>query len=390
MIIMFFSTVCRADIFVPGTSEDHPLRQTIAADRAGRYYAAPGVAWSPHETSVSAKKEDKIDALTRAAGLDDVDASFQKAFDDAFQNDRSVDNYSSQQNKLLLLSYSSPALADTIKHYRSIAMQRLLLEYDRLGRLEQAAAGPLEDLRMASDLKCLQAQSGLGLVQAMRECHKEHDFFKTLPLFTGDGSWSGKNNIHVVAAAVGMLGLPEANAGTRVAALSGDVVVGHSQFTVEFPTETFSSMAEHDQGIWERRWDGILKKQASRDDPTEKELAAVSLPGAPVMPIAVAALALLTPEERSEHVLRLSSYGARDAAEQECRRSLVLLKHASTLPKLTPVFREIILSRKDALEKSLEAEPDRVNGAPGYKVLLFDLMQAADHRRAELAGLLKD
>ena len=146
LIFLFLPVLCRADIFVPGRSEDRRLRETLVSDRAGRYYHALGIDWSSHETKVSDKDSDSASGLNRFTGLDDVDASFQKAFDDAFFNEKSFDRYRSAGNKLVLLSYASPALADAVKHYRSIAMQRLILEYARLGKMEALAAGPEDRL----------------------------------------------------------------------------------------------------------------------------------------------------------------------------------------------------------------------------------------------------
>ncbi len=380
-----------ADIFVNGPANNTALKEFVDDDRAGYYVHSPGLDQRPVGKSVSGRDSFSSGTLARDKDLYDLQGSFQKEFDASFSDPGTFDKYRSSRNSLLLLEYSSPSLADVIKHYRVMSLQRLALEQQRLADIEKASETSLDRLRMVSERECLREKQGMGLVKAMEECKRSSQPFDAITQLNGQGSLAdGRRNIHVVRDAVAMLGLAEKTAGEKTAALSGDVIITDSDYTEVLAKDTFESRLEYYRQKYAKFWQDALEGTASASSVRSgfgsvvQILPEISLPGVPVTEMFLKSLTLLEDPSRSLAVAKLSAYRAKAQTRQEYSDALVYLENAWRLPQMPAEFRAILQARMDFLKAVIARSGADSVDSDGYQAMLAGILQDADAARAAL------
>ena len=279
------------------------------------------------------------------------------------------------------MEYSSPALADVVKHFRMMTMERMLLEAQRLAVIEKGAEGPLDRLRMLSERDCLREKQGQGLVKAMEACQKASQPFDAITLINGQGSLSdGRRNIHVVRDALALLGLPEKTAPEKAAALSGDVVITDDDYTEILPKESFESRMETYRQKYIRKWQDAL----AQPDSSAAVLTELSLPGVPVTVHLLKNIGVLEQGARDMALAKLSSLLAKARARRDLDEVRVLLDMAARLPQLEQEFRVILLSHSDQMARVIARCPDEASDAEQYRVMITGLFSDADTTRQGL------
>ncbi len=384
VFLVIFPLPAKADIFVRGASTNDALREVLAKDRAGYYYHSPGL-----DTRQTQKKVSDLDSLssgtlTRDRGLYDVDGAFRKEFDESFSKDGSFDRYRAARNQLLLLEYSSPALADVIKHYRVMTAQRVALEQQRFADIEETTRSPLDRLRMLSERECLRGKQGEGLVSAMEQCKKDSQPFDALPLLNGQGSLAdGRRNIHVVRDAVALLGVLEKDIPDKVAALSGEVIVTDDDYQEVLPKETFAGRVEYYRQKIALKWKDALEKRA-RGESIGQSIPELALPGVPVTEEVFKSLLVLDGSSRGIAVVKLSALLARAQALNEYGDALMYLEHARQVPQLPEEFRKVLSARAEYVNAVVAHSESAAGVSEQYRVMLAGLLSDADTARAGL------
>ena len=375
------------DIFVQEPAANTALVEDVSNDRKGYYYHSLGVSLRPVDKKVSDLAALTSGVLTRDQSLEDVDGSFQKEFDESFSKESSFDRYRAASNKLLLLEYSSPALADVIKHYRVMTAQRVGLEQQRLAEIERRVQGPLDRLRSVSERECLHEKQGMGLVKAMEECKKSSQPFDALPLLNGQGSLSdGRRNIHVVRDALALLEFSEKDLVDKVPALCGDVIISDDDYREILAKETFAGRIEYYYQKSIRKWKEVLDQYA-RGTEISQHMSEISLPGVPVTDVIVKGLLVLNGAAQTGQIAKLSAYWARVQTHKEYGDALLYLDHARRLPNLSVEFRNILSARGDYLKEVMRRAGNREYEIDAYRAMLAGLLNDADIARA---GLLAD
>lgn len=386
-LLVVFPLSAGADIFVASAAGNTTFQDSIARDRSGYYLHSTGL-----DTRHPERKVSDIDAflsgtLIRDRGLYDVDGALLKEFDESFSSEGPLDKYKMARNKLLLLEYSSPALADVIKHYRMMTAQRVTLEQQRLAEIERGTQGPLDRLRLQSERECLREKQGEGLVKAMEECKRSSQPFDALALINGQGSLAdGRRNIHVVRDAVALLELAEKGLAEKVPGLSGDVIVSDDDYQELLATETFAGKVEYYRQKSSRQWQDTLDQQPGGLG-AGKIIAELSLPSVPVSDALIRSLGVLEGTPRALAIAKLSSYWARAQTLNEYGDALRYLELARQLPQLPVEFRTILSARIDYLNAVIARAGGNTGVSEGYRAMLDGIMKDADIARA---GLLAD
>ncbi|MBF0387715.1 MAG: hypothetical protein HQL20_07655 [Candidatus Omnitrophica bacterium] len=384
LVCCFLGVEARADIFVRGAAGNTAIKEMLTKDRAGYYYRSPGLDARQAENKVSDLDELSSGMLTRDRGLYDIDGSFNKAFATAFSKDGSFDRYRTARNNLLLLEYSSPALADVIKHYRVMTAQRLALDEQRLADIEKSTETPLDRMSRLSERACLRGKAGEGLVSAMQACKASAQPFDALPLVNGQGSLAdGRRNIHVVRDSLALLGFAEKNTADKVAALSGDVIITDDDYRQVLAKETFTSRVEYyrakSAGIWQDSMEDLANGAK-----VPQGLPELSLPGVPMTQVVLNGVMVLDAPSRAVVIAKLSSFWARAQTVQEYTDALMYLEYARQLPQLPGEFAAILTARAEYIKALLDRADSAGSLSEGYRTMLAGLMNDADHARAGL------
>lgn len=377
--ILLISMPARADIFAPAKNDVSAWNDELVNDRSGYYYHSSGVDIRQGEKKVSDQDKYSSGELVRDKSLYDLNDAFRKEFDHLFTSEGSFERYKSSRNSLLLLTYAAPALADVIKHYRTLTMMRLAMEERRLADIENGTATDLDRLRWQSERQCLREHQSEGLVKAMEACKKPADPFDNLPLLDGTTSLAdGRRRVHVVRDAVTRLGLDEKGAGERVAALSGEAVIADNEYAEVLPKETFSGKVEVSRKKFLQKWKDVL----ANEDNTG--LSDVSLPGVPVTKALVRHIKAMDQVTRGAALVKLSGYLAQAETAREFREAGAYLELAARLPGLPQVMREILRQKREWVQGQLTDAGTGVGWAEGYRAMLAGCVADADTARAEL------
>lgn len=384
LFLILFSGVSQADIFVQGAPSNASLSETLSKDREAYYYHSPGIDSRQVEKKVSDLDVLKAGNLTRDKSLYSYDIAFQKEFDDSFLKDPSFDKYRLSQNKLLLLEYASPALADVIKHYRVLTAQRVAIEEQRLADIERGTETRLDGIRMQSERECLREHAGEGLVAAMEKCKQSSQPFDALPLLNGQASLAdGRRNIHLVRDALGLLELSEKDIPDKVAALSGEVIISDDSYQEVLPKESFAQRVDFYRQKIAAKWKEILGA-AGAGNVQPKSFGELSLPGVPVSAAVITALKVLDMPSREVAVVKLSASLARYKAYEDYDEARMYLTDASLLPSLPAVFVRILRARSGYIDEVLSRTGGKDMMADGYRSMLADVVNDADIFRTRL------
>ncbi len=387
MGISLFAASASADIFAPSASGSAALREVLTEDRSGYYLHSPEVSPAGTEKKVSEADYFSTGVLKRDRGLYDVDAAFNKEFDASYTKESSFNKYKLARNSLLLLSYSSPALADILKHYRTMSAQRVALEQERLAVIEEGTQSALDRLRMLSERECIRQRQGEGLVRAMEACKGAVEPFDALSLLSDKKTLAdGRLNIHVIRDSIALLGLSEKTAGDQVAALSGDTVISSNDLKELLPKHTFESRVEYHQQKYLRKWRDLLRPEAERESglTAAQLMGEVSLPGVPVTEAMVRSFLIFDESMTGGLCAKLSSYLARAEARREYEESMIFIGLAQNLPQIPTEFKRIMSSRGGYLKGVVSRSGTEAEILEGYRSLLAGIMKDADTVRRRL------
>jgi hypothetical protein len=379
-----------ADIFEQGDPADAVLRKALAEDREAFYVSTPGLELKPVQERVSSLKSLASDGPGRPRGLRDMDKAFDLFLVEQLKKDRAYKGLVAPAHPLLLLEYSSPVMADIVKHYRMSAYERLAIEEGRLAQIEGATQGRGERLSRLSELGCLKANESRGLVEAMRLCQKSSRSFDALSDVAGGVSLSdGRRSIHVITQALQRLGLDKARI-DRIVAMTGEKIISADAQEDRLPETTFEGKVIHERDVFLGQWRQALKLLRSSDRLSVAKLEGLSLPGVAVTQAVVEDILLLEPAARELLILKLSSMQAFFAAQRSYWNAAKLLSVCAGDPGLPEEFRRIVQEKKDSLEQHVPGEDKGRDILTAYKEALAVSSRAADMARARLEQRSKD
>ncbi|MBF0485832.1 MAG: hypothetical protein HQL16_04885 [Candidatus Omnitrophica bacterium] len=391
-----FHSAC-ADIFEHVNPEDTVLRSALNADRSEYYFHSAGIDYEEVENSITLTDSASKRALSRANGLYNSDETLNKYL----KNDLSSSSYiptPDSNNPLLLLTYSSPAAADVVKHSRIAALERVSLEEARLREVEGASEGIVDKLAKLSEKNCLEANESQGLMNAMRTCRSEEGMFTWLKIDIGSGNGDpilGSGVLNVVSFGLKRLGFSD-NRIESIRGFSGDVTITKN---------TIKNVTIYKKGVWSSnktfknfyvwfkdickgykdKWDAALTAYQDSASVSDDDLKGLSFPGVPVTPQTFSGLSLLPKPARDVALIQLSSSAALVMAERLYREVASYLELAAQDPELPLEYRELILARKQyCLSEFDKLRADRESVLP-YKDLLAQLSQDSDVSRARLS-----
>jgi hypothetical protein len=373
----------QADIFEHGRPKDSALRDILVDDRQAYYVQTPGIDHQENEESISNVKFLRADVPARSRGLRDMDKAFDLYLREQLQKDRDYKNLVSLNHPLLLLEYSSPVLADVVKHYRAMSYERLGIEQARLGEISRSTEGRTERLSRQSERECLQRNESRGLVAAMRLCQNS---VKPLEMLTGmDGGTleDGRRNIHVVEQALSRLGFDKARI-DKIVDLTGDKIIFNDRYEDRLPETTFERRTAYTRQTFIRQWRDVLEKFHKTGRASPAGLEDLSLPGAPVTARVLSDLDLLDEHEREIVIFKFASHQAFVQTERAYRQAAGYLDLCLADPVLIEEFRRIIEEKRDFLFQVLSAAKKDREGVEGYKELLSSVAQSADVARERL------
>ena len=249
-----------ADIFERIRPSDTVLREVLSEDRADFYFQTSGLDRHEQAQHLSDVKGLDLDGMTRPNALRDMDAAFDKYLIKELRQDKDYRGYVSLRHPLLLLEYSSPVMADILKHYTAKVYARIAIEASRLSEVERAAEGRVERLSRQSERECLRSNQALGLVEAMRVCQKAPRPFDALTGVGGAVSLSdGRRRIHILVQALERLGLDKKHI-DRVVEIAGDQVISDDSYQDILPAATFNQKFDSAFEVQARRWRDALEK----------------------------------------------------------------------------------------------------------------------------------
>ena len=389
-LIVFFlmlpaMPLAHADVFERIRPADTVLREALKEDQADYYFRTPGIDQIWPQEKVSEVKALAVEGMTRPSALRDLDAAFDKYLIKNLRQDKDYQSYVSLRHPLLLLEYSSPVTADVLKHYRMAAYERLVMESARLSEVERGAEGPAERLSRQSERECLKANQGLGLVEAMRVCQKSVRPFDALTSLDGTVSLSdGRRRIHVVAQALGRLGLDKKHI-DQVIGITGDRVLSEDSYKDVFPAKTFLQGFNEARASKARRWREALAKFRATGKGTTAALEELSWPGVPVTARTLAGVDLLAHVPQGIMILKLADAGAFAEVDGLYLQADEYLNYCLADPALSSEFRQIVRDKQQALAYvRMVARADR-SDVLVYKELIAALAAHADTARTALA-----
>ncbi len=379
-----------ADIFERIRPSDTVLREVLSEDRADFYFQTSGLDRHEQAQHLSDVKGLDLDGMTRPNALRDMDAAFDKYLIKELRQDKDYRGYVSLRHPLLLLEYSSPVMADILKHYTAKVYARIAIEASRLSEVERAAEGRVERLSRQSERECLRSNQALGLVEAMRVCQKAPRPFDALTGVGGAVSLSdGRRRIHILVQALERLGLDKKHI-DRVVEIAGDQVISDDSYQDILPAATFNQKFDSAFEVQARRWRDALEKFQSSGRTTVAALEELSWPGVPVTARTLAGLDLLDGASRQIALLKLADAGALAAVEGLYRQAGEYLGYCLLDPALSQEFKAIVLEKKQGVENILAAAKSGRQDAGAYKELLAALAEHADIARKDLAARTAD
>lgn len=375
-------SVSRADVFSSSRSLNNDLRNVAAVDRAAYYYQTQGADYRKAVEKVSDLDKGETGQLQQAILLDDVDYGLRRDLQTALKPliaGRILDKVPANANDLLRLSYSSPALADIVKHYRVIGMQRLVLEEFRRLRSDVSLESLTERLRSASERECLRVHQTEGFVGAITACRKDREPFRYLPRIADKGNLTdGRRTIHVVRDSVGRLGLSKLGAGEDVANLCGDTVITNNDVREMFPKQTFASLADAARKKFLSVWEKSLADFVEDGDVSAGKLESLSLSGAPVTLTTFGELSMLDASARRLRILVFSSFLSMAQVRNQYVQAVEYLEYCLLLADLPEVYRAVMKEKKCFLEKVISVQSDEEDLSGRYKLAIGGLTDTAD------------
>jgi hypothetical protein len=373
-----------ADVFEQARPSDTALRERLIDDRAGFYWHTPGLDHEEKQEPVSDVVSRAASPQVRAAGLRDMDKAFDIYMLEQLRKDRDYKNQISLSHPLLLLEYSSPVLADIVKHYRMSTYERLAIDQARLGDIERETMSGTDRLSRQSERQCLGKNESRGLVAAMRLCQGAQGPFDALSgPASGVSLQDGRRRIHVLAEALARLGFDQARI-DKVIEIAGEIVLADRKYEDHLAAVSFDARQAGRHKAFIRAWQKILEKFSASGRAGPAGLEELSLPGVPVTTRTLADLVLLEEARRELVIFKLSSLAAFLQTAREYRQAAGYLRLCLDDPLLPEEFRHIIFGKKDFLADVLEAAQAGRNDLAAYQGLLAGVNDAADNARARL------
>jgi hypothetical protein len=356
----------------------------LADDRHAYYAQTPGTDHQENEERVSSVKALGVDVPVRPRGLRDMDKAFDMYLREQLQKDRDYKGSVALNHSLVLLEYSSPVLADVVKHYRMSTYERLGIEQARLAGIDRATEGRRERLSRQSEWECLQRNENKGLVAAMRSCQNSIKPLENLIAIEGGGSLQdGRRKIHVVREALSRLGFDKARI-DNIVEITGEKVLSNDRFEERLPESTFERRVVYARQTLIRKWREVLEKFRTAGRVASGSLEGLSLPGVPVTSKVLEDISLLDVHESDVTIFKLSSRQAFVQTERTYQQAVGYLDLCLRDPALVEEFRRIIEEKRSLLLETLtSAQKDRA-GDGAYKDLVASVADTADVVRERL------
>jgi hypothetical protein len=281
-------------------------------------------------------------------------------------------------NGLLLMSYASPAMADILKHYRSLALTRMNMEYARSAQKESLSSGTLELFYRASLDACLYQQRERGFLGGLEVCRKEpplgHIKDPTGQFVTTQRPWA------TLMDTLTRVGLN--NRAARLAvAIAGDVIIDPQGINEPSPTRTFFTETEARAKEQMADWTKMLKKFFETKRVSDIELDMLSWPGFQVTQSTVNDLLTLKETQRALFISRMVQLSASEDVKNDLQSALAALDRGIARCGANEAFKGILKTKKAVLAGVLADKKDKDAGFRASEALFEALSEDADTAR---------
>ncbi len=373
-----------ADIFEHIRPADALLREALGDDRSRYYVATPGVFYEPDAQAVSPLKKLSVDGLVRKKALYDSQTSLDMYLKEEFAARRVAGSDLPVQHPLVLLEYSSPVMADVMKHYRMSAYERLAMEQVRLSQIERSTETSRDRLSRQSERACLERNADKGLVAAMHVCMRATDPFDDLAGVDGRHSLQdGRRRIHVLAQAIERLGLDKKRV-EAIVGMAGDKVIADGGYEDVLPVKMFDELIQEQRQKVTKLWHQALDKYRRTGRVGAATLEGLSLPGAPVTLHTVADMALFDNALAATSILKLAFIQASWAVSDQYGQAAGYVEISMRDPVLYEEFRRILAEKRGFLKDVARDSPHGIRAVESYKELLMALARSADNVRGQM------
>ncbi|MFH0753236.1 MAG: hypothetical protein V2A70_01575 [Candidatus Omnitrophota bacterium] len=376
-----------ADVFEHVRTSDTLLREALRDDRSRYYFLTSGVMREPQEKPVSSIKKLGVDGLVRQPGLYDTETAFDRYLKKELTAGQIPKNDLSLTHPLILLEYSSPVMADVIKHYRMSAYERLNMEQARLDQIKLSTENRADRLSRQSVRECLERNADKGLVEAMRVCMRATDPFDALVSVDGLNSLQdGRRRIHVLEQALERLGLDKGRV-VKVVALSGDKVIADSGYEEVFPEKSYVARIQEERQRLTKLWHETLDKFQTTGRAGPAALEELSLSGSPVMLRTLFDLVAVNPAWAETGILKLASVSAKGIILGQYQQAADYLGLCQRDPVLPEEFQRVVSEKRDFLLEVVRGNDHAGSLTVSHQALLADLARAADNARWQRRGI---
>lgn len=383
MIFIFILNLWVVNCFCQNTQADVFSQQDIATnDRAGFSFFTPLIEASTGE-KIKTFSQTKQPELKKVDDLI-VENMFSQDLRHFIQQDQNIflDERSLSQNKLLLLSYASPAMADIYKHYRMFTLERLQLEY-----MKHHLKGLEEDdvVQMFADAslnRCLYRESKKGLMNATRSCQEKPPF----AYIKNTSGWyvSDERPWEILKDLLERVGLKPAKAQILITFL-GDIQVTVSKIHQKSPTKSLEEEIVTQSQKIKTQWQNILGKHIERSAMTTTDWESLFCEGIIVPKHFLDDLSLLKPIEQEIFMMKFSHNCARLTLHQQLKQGVFYLEQAQHLLGLEKGARKVLENKQKMLENVIK-ETKTKELLETAETLLKNVSEAADIKRGFLMG----
>ncbi len=377
-IFVFYSTAAHADIFVRSENPDEQLIKAVAQDSRGFYYKE-GIDYDANAVPISSAAQ-AMNKMIVSKGQNRFD--FQNNLASVINAQLDSSDFNGVKNipagsRLMLLQYASPAEADLLKHFNTIAHLKLALRYGQYEDLERAEADPMNALRKASEMACLRGQGKNNLNTAMAVCKAESPFAHLRIPGTKDLIGGGFFTIQEI---LRQLGVPKEDIEWIIKSV-GDVKITKTTYQLKPPQQQIRHVMADNRKNYLDQLSQLLEEFKTNKTVSQDELDKMSLPGVPLIEAQVRNIAMLDEGERYLAMARLASALAYVKTMDQYADMRRLLDRAREYPGIQNIYKPILQehSRLAASEMAeLESEKERLIQ---YADTMSFILDAADAER---------
>lgn len=253
-------------------------------------------------------------------------------------------------NKLLLLSYASPAMADILKHYRMFALERMQLEYAKydIDRAED------QDIVMIfyrdSFNRCIYRESKKGFIVATELCRQKEPF----SYIKNASGWyvSEDRPWEVLKDLLERVGLSSQHI-RLVGSLCGEIVVTSSKIQQRSPYKSLEEeISLHAKNVYDR-WKNIMMKKQRHEEITIVDLENLVCAGLEITTSFLEDLSMLKQVEQEIFMLKFSQNCSRMEIQTQLKESLVFFEQAQQWLGLEKGAIKVLENKQKMVEKLL-------------------------------------